>query len=375
MRLSLMNSPVDCVTASNTNMAGKKFASKATGAKAKSGKAKGNKRRAEPITRAALSQSRTTVQRPPNMAVSYSRNDAKVRITHREYLMDVLGSDAFACTKVPLNPGLAVTFPWLSSVANNYESYKFLKLSVEYETMCSTTTVGSLMMAIDFDAADETPNSKQTMLGYHNAVRTAAWNRAAFTADSADLNKNGQKMTRNRPPVANLDIKTYDVGNLFVATQGFGGPTTIGEVYLVYEIELHTPQLVTEPTFLDSARIVSGGAVAANTPFGTTPAKSVAPEDPLPIEVTGSTFIFGKSGQYLLDMYTGGTGITGPPTITGSVAPTLVANIVNAAGTISNDQWLVDVVAGTALIFSFVGHLTTIVNTVTRISPYYKTLA
>ena len=374
MCLSLMNSPVDCVTASNTNMVNNNNMRKAAKPKAKNGKAKGNNRRAgKAVTRAPAAQSRTTVQRAPKMATSFLGNDARIRVKHREYLTDVMGSVAYAVTKFSLNPGLNNAFPWLSSLANNYESYRFLNLAVEFETMCSTATVGSVMMAIDFDAADEVPGTKQMMLGYHNAVRTAGWSRATLTASPADLNKNGQKMTRNRPLAANLDIKTYDTGNLLVACQGFADASSIGELYLVYEVELHTPQLVTEPAYLDSARIASSVAgITAATPFGNVPTVVVAADDPLKITVTGDTITFREAGQYLIDMYTGGTTITGAPTVTGTAAPQYITGIINGGGTISNDQWIVDVIAGASLAFSFAGHLAAIANTMTRITPYYK---
>jgi hypothetical protein len=53
-----------------------------------------------------------------------------------------------------------------------------------------------------------------------------------------------QRYVRSAGVPANTDIKTYDVGRFYVATSNTpSSPTTLGELYVTYEIELITPQL------------------------------------------------------------------------------------------------------------------------------------
>lgn len=205
---------------------------------------------------APVAQSRLMKTAVPSVSGSPYSGDGSVRIRHREYIGDVSSSIAFANSQFSVNPGLAATFPWLSVIAANYESYLFTSLSFEYETQVSTATSGTLMLAIDFDAADAAPVSKVQLMSYHNAVRSPLWSECQYRGDVQDLHKFGMKRyVRTAALAANLDIKTYDVGTLNVATQGAIGATPAGELYVVYDITLNTPQLasVVPPVTLRTA--------------------------------------------------------------------------------------------------------------------------
>jgi len=177
----------------------------------------------------------------PSILSAYT-GDGRVRIRHREYIADVAGSVAFAATAYVVNPGIAVTFPWLSIIAANFESYKFNNLCFQFSTEKSASTNGSLMIAIDFDANDATPTTKTVMMSYHNAVRCPVWSETKYVTDKPDLLKLPQHFIR-AGVVSGTDLKTYDVGNLFVATSGCADTTALGELYVIYDVELITPQL------------------------------------------------------------------------------------------------------------------------------------
>nr|QYF49934.1 MAG: hypothetical protein 2 [Hubei sediment noda-like virus 3] len=169
-------------------------------------------------------------------------------VAHREYIQDVTAADAnFRNTTFSINPGLATTFPWLSAVAGRFESYLFRRLHFIYEPICPTTTPGAVMMAVDYDAVDTAPTSKVALMSYRGAVRSAPWNITRFDATRGDLRKFGiQRFVRTTGNPAGTDLKTYDVGNLQLATQNTpAAPTTLGELYVEYEVELYTPQIPT----------------------------------------------------------------------------------------------------------------------------------
>ncbi len=196
-----------------------------------------------PMEEAPVAMMRISRTGVPDVSGSPYVGDGRIRVRHREYLADVAGSVAFAATGYAINPGLATSFPWLSNLAKNFESFLFRRLSFEFETQKSTATSGTVMLAIDFDAADAAPTTKTALMTYHNAVRSAAWAECQYRSDGADLRKFGvQRYIRTAALAANLDIKTYDVGNLYVATQGEADTTAIGELYVVYDVELITPQ-------------------------------------------------------------------------------------------------------------------------------------
>lgn len=195
---------------------------------------------------------------------------------HREYIQDIDGSIAFAIQSFPVNPGMAATFPWLSGHAQLYETYKFHKLSFEYESQ-KTVTDGVCLIAIDFDSADAAPANKQQLSSFEGAARAKVWQEFAYHAKPSSLHKIGPvKYNRYGVLAANLDIKTYDAGNAYVATQGCDDASAIGELWVDYDVEFSTPQInpngATGGTFTSTTGVATGsllGTLNAGTIAGT----------------------------------------------------------------------------------------------------------
>jgi hypothetical protein len=165
-------------------------------------------------------------------------------IRHREYVADINGSILFAVVaSFGINPGLAKSFPWLSQVAQRFEKYRFRKLRYTFETTSPTSAVGSMMLVPDFDAEDPPPISKVQALSYKSSVRTQIWERIALEAKSEDLKALPQYYIRAGALLGSYDIKTYDVGNLFVCSAGAVGPALVGELWVEYEVELLAPNI------------------------------------------------------------------------------------------------------------------------------------
>lgn len=316
---------------------------------------------------------RTKIGQPK---VDYSRyqKDGRVRFSHREYLADlsssVVGDTVFNVVSFPINPGMFQTFPWLSTQALGFESYRFLELSFEYETYSPTSIGGSVMLAVDYDAADSTPMSKQQMMSYNGAVRSAAWNFCEFNAAATDLRKLGdQHYIRYGNLAANLDIKTYDIGNLFAASQNVAA-TGFGELYVRYVVELITPQVgFNTIAQAISSYIVANGSITRTNCFGDLPEILGG----LPVQISGEVLTFNRPGVFVITGAWTGTVITGDaPVVTADLAGLGVAlgttftfsydiGLVNSAATAANFVMYVTVVSqGGNLTFNFSGKCTTL---------------
>lgn len=243
----------------------------------------------------------------------------RTRVAHREYLGDVVGSVGFAIAKtLPINPGLSASFPWLANIARQYESYYVRSLNFEYETQESTATAGTVMLAVDYDPTDPAPTSKMELLSYKGAVRTPGWAPVKLHCTMPEMVVHGAgKFVRYVPLAPGLDAKMYDAGNLYVATQGFAGPTAAGELYVSYVIDFMTPQLEAPIQFSNaSARIVAGTANVVSI-FGDTNSVTGA----LPVSARGSTLTFPERGQYLVALSLTGTYFTAiNPVLLGTAA-------------------------------------------------------
>lgn len=199
-----------------------------------------------------------------------SKANGDVRAVHREYIGEVMAEGSspslFKVQSFPINPGQAAVFPWLSKVAQNFESYSFRKLRFLYETEAPSSLGGTLVLAVDYDASDPAPISKQQALAFRSSIRSAPWNPCCFEADPEDLHKLKTNYVRPGAQPVNTDIKMYDIGNLSVITQGVStGGATCGELYVEYDVDLITPVYEVVPT----SSTVSATTVTVADPFGT----------------------------------------------------------------------------------------------------------
>nr|WRQ65316.1 structural protein [Tolivirales sp.] len=280
-----------------------------------------------------------------------TKPSGSVEIAHRAFLGPVTCNGAFSATAYPVNPGLPGTFPWLSKVARRYEEYRFKKLRFEYRSVCATSTSGVVMLSFDYDAADPPPSNKaaQAQSIPNSEVNCWASNDLAVTMDNA------YKYVRagNLPP--NLDVKTYDAGQMFLSTV-YGSNIVTGELYVEYVVELRKPtdgpvtggqQRWTSTSFAAPM----GGPLVLNTGF-------------LPYTVTSNTDItFTSPGEFVINIYSTGTGITLAPvapvisSVSGGVVGPLMANYSSNLG---NRMVKVRASAGDVLTFTNAGAGTTL---------------
>ncbi len=315
----------------------------------------------------ALAVSRPMRNSVPKVSGSPYSGDGRVRIRHREYIGDVSGSVAFGLLSYSINPGLSHVFPWLAGIARRFESYLFRRLNFEYETQKSASTSGSVMLAVDFDAADPPPVGKQQLMSYHNAVRSAVWDECCYRSDALDLSKFGvQRYIRTGNLSPNQDVKTYDVGNLYLGTQGEADTSPIGELYVDYDVELITPQ--TGDDAPASVRIVTSSASRV-APF--TGSQTVYGD--LSVTATSTTVTFNEIGSFLVNVDCLGTVATAVgPTVTGTATSTAISVQMNNSSDTRfvNSYEVVTTASGQTMIFDFTSSCTTLTTSVVRVAYY-----
>lgn len=218
-----------------------------------------NQRRggAGPNLGVAAAYSSSQRSEPPK--ITASRDEC--RIVHRELVASIVGSAGFAVPfALPVNPGISAVFNWLSVMAIGWEKYKFNRLSFKYYTRTGSGTPGSMMLAPDYDAADSAPNSEVIASAYEGVAEDAPWKDI-----SCDMKKlGGVRYIRSGPLGPNLDIKTYDVAQLFACTVD-GTAIPWGKLWVEYDVTFSVPQLPPSGGALLSSMI-------AQTPNGDTDA-------------------------------------------------------------------------------------------------------
>jgi len=140
-----------------------------------------------------------------------------------------------------------------------------------------------------------------------------------------DLSKSKSNFVRIGAQPPNTDIKTYDIGNLWIISQGVGTPqATLGELYVEYTVKLMTPVYESLSDLVPTGgSFTAGGAMSGINPLGTIPVASGANDGILLDGLSNITIT--QPGTYLVYLSSVGTGIT---------AGTLTPDIHSVVGTL-----------------------------------------
>jgi len=267
---------------------------------------------------------------PPGEALpAFGVMGQATRVRHREYIMDVTipsTPTAFVNSSFAVNPGTASTFPWLASLANNYQQYKFNGLIFEFKTLSSDITaggaLGSVILASNYDVVNPAYTTKIDMENSQYAVSAKPSCSQIHTMECApDATANRLYYVRNNTnsSVAGQDNRFYDLANFQLATAGLPGSagTVIGELWASYDVSLYKP--VINENFLGA--FITSVAPSKTSFFGTSPT-TVGNG----IRASVNTITFSQAGDYLVTFYPGGTGLNLGLTFSGTCTPVQVAS-------------------------------------------------
>lgn len=225
------------------------------------------RRRANPVV------SRTIpLARPMTVRNSTSITRRGITVTHRE-LYDVVYTPAdgsFLNVAYRINPALDIVFPWLAPIAAQFEQYRFTKLQFRYVPSCSATTVGALVMGMDYNALDAAAPDISTLTTYSGSIRSQLYTPCVFTCGGPELARfQNERYTRRGDIPTGGNAQLYDVGTFQFAVNGAAAAAQVGEIYVEYTVHLFTPQLnVLASTEAMSAECIPSGVDASN-PLGT----------------------------------------------------------------------------------------------------------
>ncbi|MBS1983476.1 MAG: hypothetical protein JST16_04830 [Bdellovibrionales bacterium] len=187
---------------------------------------------------------------------TFASADEGVRIRHREYLGEV-STAGLAFTNqyvLYLNPGLEQTFPWLSTIAANFEEYEFAGVVFEYvsesaDALASTNTaLGSVMLATQYNANNNPFGTKQEMLEYEMSVSSRPSTSILHAVECAKRRTVLPEMYVRtglpaQAPGKPQDLRMYDWGIFQLSTYGQQTPCVLGELWISYDVILRKPKL------------------------------------------------------------------------------------------------------------------------------------
>jgi len=271
----------------------------------------------------------------------FTANRGNPVVSHSEYIGDITGSTAFSNAQYSLNPGLLSTFPWLGTVAGAWENYDWKKLQFRFVSTSGTavgstsTALGSVMMATQYDISDTAFANKQSILNFEGAVDGAACKSLTHDALRGYLRPEKSFFTRVGTVPSGYDPRLYDMGVFSIATAGMQGANVVGELWVDYSVELIKPKL-TGASASGSAHVSSVTSVTGTNPIGTV-ALTTTPSSGISVtRLSGTTFSINQLGNFLVSMnWTSSANIAAIPTI-GFTTNATALNFLNQDGASTN---------------------------------------
>jgi hypothetical protein len=196
-------------------------------------------------------------------------------VCHREYLGDINGTASFNNVAYPLNPGMPQTFPWLSTVAQNYQEYRIHGIVFEFKSLITDFVTsgapGVVVMSTNYNADVGNYTTKQQMENAEYAVSTKPTTDMIHGIECAPTQTiTPQRYIRSGPVPLGQDLRLYDLGTFQFATMS-NPVQDLGELWVSYCIEFYKPILpINVGGSVLSSHITRGPSVSGTNPLGST---------------------------------------------------------------------------------------------------------
>lgn len=170
------------------------------------------------------------------------------RISHREYVGDITMTDTFYNAYMRFSPTNATMFPWLFSVAENFEQYKFLGMVFEFRSLAANAVaatvagMGSISLATQYNVYEPVYNTK-TQANNAQFATSCKPSESMFHPIECDPQETpNQPLYISHPYDTFGDARFNEMGTINIVTQGAPAVYSgAGELWVTYDILLLKP--------------------------------------------------------------------------------------------------------------------------------------
>lgn len=237
-------------------------------------------------------------QKPSHTRHHKNLEKGEMRIQHSEYVGEMISGDVAVGTSGPsvftsqlygINPGNVGCFPWLATVAQNFQEYKFEKLIFEYKPLISESTstsaatltsMGTVCIGTQYDSSQGAyPNKQQLENSDYSVSAKPSEHMTMVVECDPKFNPLGVLyVSANTDPdssgVSNADIRMQNLGLVQFASVNQpiadNNELDLGEIWVHYDITLFKPIQGYYGSILSGHWVGNAGtgAQATTTPFG-----------------------------------------------------------------------------------------------------------
>jgi len=174
-----------------------------------------------------------------------------ITVTHSEMIGTLISNTTtlfYTAGNYVVNPAKADLFPWLSSMATNYDKYRIRRCVVHLVSMQPTSVAGRMGIAYDPDSTDDLPADRAEVYAMYRHAEGPLWQSLAL-----ELPVSGKEMFCNTHTTA--DSKLIDDGQVIVFSDAVVATSSkLADVIVEYTVELLDPQ---QALFASSLNLMS----------------------------------------------------------------------------------------------------------------------
>jgi hypothetical protein len=179
----------------------------------------------------------------PSVRTHVEGEDMVTTVRHSELISDLLSVAGEQILGIDLNPGLDASFPWLSGIAQEFQSYSFKGLDYLYAPEDGTDTAGSFVSGVMADSTAPAPEDEQAIASLSHGVAAGINRPISMTVSDSQTDVIGPAKFVRDSYTPSEDRRTSDSGKLVIKLDSAGVPLgePIGYLSAAYECEFRNP--------------------------------------------------------------------------------------------------------------------------------------
>jgi len=206
---------------------------------------------------APAAKSKRLASRPPRIL----KKGKGLTIAHSEMIGSIVSHGTtltYKCDGYVNNPGRFGTYPWLSSIAGNFDRYILRKCVINFISNQPTNIAGRVGIGMDFDSTDPVPADRNEFFSLTHHAQGAPWDSLSLVVPCDQKPKFINSHTLS-------DSKLIDSGSfLFMSDQIVALNSNLGDITVDYVVELLEPQQAIYTTQYITGQVVEQAACVAN---------------------------------------------------------------------------------------------------------------
>lgn len=185
---------------------------------------------------------RSTKPAPSRPRIRSDLNTKTTTIHHTEHIAQLVAGNSFDPYPLGINPCNRNMFPWLSTLAESFETYRFTRLVLKYVPSCPSTTDGRIYFAVDYDSNDAPySNVREFMSAPTSATNQISKHLSVNIPYSKMSNVIQWHYTNKLSTLAGRDRNFSDCG-IFQFAAMSNSSVIAGDLLVSYSVELRQPQ-------------------------------------------------------------------------------------------------------------------------------------